>query len=61
MKIDVKETGQQKTINGYNAKELVMTMEVEMPQAPQMGKMQVEMDLWLSTDVPGIGELQQLL
>jgi hypothetical protein len=58
VKIDVKETGQQKTINGYNAKELVMTMDVDMPQAQQMGKMQMEMDLWLSTEVPGIGELK---
>jgi hypothetical protein len=58
VKIDVKETGQQKTINGFNAKELIMTMDVDMPQAQQMGKMQMEMDLWLSSDVPGIGELQ---
>jgi hypothetical protein len=58
VKIDVKETGQQKTINGYNAKELVMTMDVDMPQAQQMGKMTMEMDLWLSSDVPGIGELR---
>jgi hypothetical protein len=58
VKIDVKETGQQKTINGYNAKELIMTMDVDTPQAQQMGKMTMEMDLWLSTDVPGIGELR---
>jgi hypothetical protein len=58
VKIDVKETGQQKTINGYNAKELIMTMDVDSPQAQQMGKMTMEMDLWLSTDVPGIGELR---
>jgi hypothetical protein len=56
--VDVKETGQQKTINGYNAKELIMTMDVDSPQAQQMGKMTMEMDLWLSTDVPGIGELR---
>jgi hypothetical protein len=35
-----------------------MTMGVDIPQARQMGKMQMEMDLWLSTDVPGIGELR---
>ena len=58
VKIDIKETGQQKTINGYNAKELLMTMDVDMPQAPQMGKMQMEMELWLSSDVPGIGEVR---
>jgi hypothetical protein len=58
VRIDVKETGQQKTINGYNAKELLMTMDVDMPEAQQMGKMQMEMDLWLSSDVPGVGEVQ---
>lgn len=56
--VDVKETGQQKTINGYNAKELVMTMDVDIPQAQQMGKMQMEMDMWLSSDVPGVGEMR---
>jgi hypothetical protein len=58
VKVDVKETGQQKTINGYNAKELVMTMDVDSTQTQQMGKMQMEMDLWLSGDVPGVGELR---
>lgn len=58
VKIDVKETGQQKTINGYNAKELIMTMDVDSPQMQQMGKMQMEMDMWLSADVPGAGELR---
>ncbi|HEX4136559.1 MAG TPA: DUF4412 domain-containing protein [Bryobacteraceae bacterium] len=57
-KIDVKETGQQKIVNGYNAKEVLMTTEMEVPQAPQMGKMQMEMDLWLSSEVPGVGELR---
>jgi hypothetical protein len=58
VKIDVKETGQQKTVNGYNAKELIMTMDIDSPQMQQMGKMQMEMDMWLSGDVPGIGELR---
>jgi hypothetical protein len=58
VKIEVKETGQTKSINGYNAKELLMTMDMDMPQLQQagMGKMQMEMQLWLSSDVPGIGE-----
>ena len=58
VKVDVKETGQQKTINGYNAKELIMTMDIDSPQLKQMGKMQMEMDMWLSSDVPGVGELR---
>ena len=58
-KIDVKETGQKKTINGFNASELVMTMDIEMPQAGPMGKMQMEMDMWLSKDVPGAAEVRK--
>jgi hypothetical protein len=60
MKIDVKETGQTKTVNGYNAKELLLTIDMEMPQMQQagMGKMQLEIQLWLSSDVPGIAEMR---
>lgn len=58
VKADVKETGQHKTINGFNASELVMTMQIDSPQAQQAGmKMQMEMDVWISPDVPGVGEL----
>ncbi len=57
-KVDVKETGQKKAVNGYNASELMVTMEIDSPAAAQMGKMQMEMDMWLSPDVPGAGELR---
>ena len=58
-KIDVKETGQKKTINGFSSSEVVMTMEMESPQTRQAGmKMQIEMDLWRSSDVPGAEELK---
>jgi hypothetical protein len=57
-KIDVKETGQKKVINGYNASELLMTMDVDSPAPGQMGKMQMEMDMWLSSDPPGVKELR---
>src|SRR5260370_13997464 len=58
--VDVKETGQQKNINGYNAKEVVMSMDIDNPQARQAGmKMRMEMDMWISPDVPGAGELRE--
>jgi hypothetical protein len=57
-KIDVKETGQKKVINGYNASELVMTIQMDGPAEAQMGKMQMEMDMWLSSDPPGVKELR---
>src|SRR5579864_4826317 len=57
--IDVKETGQRKTINGFDASEMVMTMEMDNPQARQQGmKMKMEMDIWVSPDVPGGQELR---
>jgi hypothetical protein len=57
-KIDVKETGQKKVINGYNASELVLTIQMDNPAGAQMGKMQMEMDMWLSSDPPGVKELR---
>jgi hypothetical protein len=57
--IDAKETGQRKVINGFNATEMVMTMELDNPQARQQGmKMKMEMDIWVSPDVPGSQELR---
>jgi hypothetical protein len=54
---DVKETGQRKAINGYNASEVVMTIQVETAQTQKAGmKMQMEMDIWVSADVPGAQE-----
>ena len=59
VKIDVKETGQTKVINGFKASEVVMTMEMDSAQMGQAGmKMQMEMDIWRSSDVPGAGELK---
>jgi hypothetical protein len=58
-KIDVKETGQTKMINGFKASEMVMTMEVDSPQISQAGmKLQMEIDMWRSSDVPGAREMK---
>jgi hypothetical protein len=54
---DGKETGEKKVINGFNASEIVMTMEVATAQTQKAGmKMQMEMDIWFSADVPGSQE-----
>lgn len=55
---DVKSTGQKKTINGFNASEAVMTMQVDATTARGPMKMQMEMHLWVSPDVPGAQELR---
>jgi hypothetical protein len=58
-KIDVKETGQKKMINGFNASQVIMTMEMESPQTSKSGMtMQMEVESWLSSDVPGAKELK---
>lgn len=58
--VDVKETGQTKVVNGFNATETIVTMSTEMDAGrggPPM-KMQMEMDLWVSPDVPGSAEMR---
>lgn len=57
--IDVKETGQKKVINGFNATEAIVTMNMDMEtgRGPAM-KMQMEMDLWISSEVPGVGDMR---
>ncbi|HUA86699.1 MAG TPA: DUF4412 domain-containing protein [Bryobacteraceae bacterium] len=58
VQVDVKETGQKKMINGYNASQVMMTMGMDMTQRGQGMKMQMEMELWISPDVPGAAELR---
>jgi hypothetical protein len=57
--MDVKETGQKKNVNGFNASEMLVTMNMDMDtgRGPAM-KMQLELDMWISPDVPGAGELR---
>lgn len=59
-KMDVKETGQHKTINGFEATEIIMTIAIDSPEAgrPAGMKMTMEMDMWSSPDVPGAQELR---
>lgn len=54
--VEVKETGQKKVINGFNASEVIMTMTVD---SPQMGKMPMEVDIWVSPDVPGASQAHE--
>lgn len=55
--VDVKETGQRKNINGFNAHEVIMSMDMDSAQSRQAGmKMRMEMDMWISSEVPGAAE-----
>lgn len=53
VQVDFKETGQHKVINGFNASQAVMTMEMDQGAM----KMQLEVEFWVSPDVPGAQEL----
>ena len=55
---DVHNTGLRKVINGFNASQIVMMVQVDTTQGLQEGfKGQVETELWISPDVPGSREL----
>ena len=57
MTVDVKETGEKKMVNGFNASQVIMTMDIQAQQAGAQGmKMVMEMEMWMSPDVPGASE-----
>jgi len=60
MSVDVKETGQKKSVNGFNASETIFTMGMDMDLGAggTSMKMQVELDMWISPDVPGAAEMR---
>lgn len=53
---EFKDTGEKKVINGFNASQLLLTMDVDSGRGGQ--KMQMQMEMWISPDVPGVGELR---
>jgi hypothetical protein len=56
---DLKSTGQSKTINGFDAKEIVMTIAIHEQGKPleQNGGMVMTSHTWLAPNVPGVKEL----
>jgi hypothetical protein len=59
-KIDVKETGQTKTINGHQSTEMLLTTGLDSPELRTMGsRVEMEMHVWLSQDMPGAAELRK--
>ncbi len=59
-KIDVRETGQTKTIDGHHSTEMLLTTNLDSAELRTMGsRIQMEMDVWLSPDIPGAGELHK--
>ncbi len=60
VKINLNETGRMKTINGFGASEIVITVEMEQfgRGGGSLVRTRTEMDLWISPDPPGAGELR---
>jgi hypothetical protein len=59
-KVDLRETGQTKTINGHHSIEMLLTTDLDSPELRTMGsRVRMEMDLWLSKDVQGASELHR--
>src|SRR5438874_7340355 len=57
-KLDIKSTGESKQINGLQAKETILTMQIEGTdqKTGNKGAMVVTSDMWLTPDVPGYEE-----
>ena len=60
-KASVKETGQSKQIQGMNAKQMIMKLDMEGTDkdSGQKGSMQVLADMWMAPSVSGYDEVQQ--
>jgi hypothetical protein len=58
--VDVKETGQRKTISGLDTHEVILTTQFEMtdPRTGQKGVTEATSDLWLASSVPGYDEVR---
>lgn len=59
-KVSAKKTDNTKQINGFEAKEMVLTMEMEGTdkKSGQTGSMVVVADTWIAPSVPGYGEVR---
>ncbi|MFN3322486.1 MAG: hypothetical protein ACK5AZ_03230 [Bryobacteraceae bacterium] len=60
-KMDIKETGQSRTIQGLNARQTIMTLEVEGKdkRSGDQGAMNVVVDMWLAPTVAGYDEVKR--
>jgi len=58
LKVSAKDTGRKKNAGGFDARELLITVEAV---APQPATKSIEIEMWLSTGVPGSAELAELV
>ncbi len=57
-RVEAKQTGHKKIVGGFEASELVLTVEMAGPRQDSAGKIRMEIDMWLSTGAPGSAELR---
>jgi hypothetical protein len=59
-KASVRETGQTKVISGLTAKEVILTLEMQVKdrESGKAGAMDVVSDMWLAPQIPGYGEVR---
>ncbi|MGD0362035.1 MAG: TonB family protein [Bryobacteraceae bacterium] len=57
-RVEAKQTGHKKIVGGFEASELVLTVEMSGPRQDPAGKIKMEIDMWLSTGAPGSAELR---
>lgn len=58
VQLDIKDTGQHKNINGFDATQTIINAQVDTGAAAGGMKMGMEMEIWVSPDVPGAQELR---
>src|SRR6267378_2829086 len=60
-KVDIKETGQRKQVAGYDAKEMIMTMEMAATdqKTGNKGSMLMTNGMWIAPTVPGYDEVRE--
>ena len=60
-KVSAKETGRTQNLAGYNAKEMLLNIDVDSsdPQHGQQGSMNIVSHIWLAPDVPGYAEVRE--
>ena len=59
-KVSVADTGQSKSVSGYDTHEMILKMEMQStdPQTQQQGAMVITTDMWIATPVAGYREIR---
>jgi hypothetical protein len=61
MKVDVKDTGQSRVVSGFNAKQMIMTIDLEAANKQnrnESGALRVTNDMWITPKIAGYDEVQ---